>query len=496
MSVVVSDTLVPRVAAGAGLGPAMPSVVWRRLAYVYATLVVVGIGYFLFRMPFQLRDNLGLMVDAQQRTLWNILTEVDPGYVRPVLGGFVKIVFELSGGHYFLAYKTLHAIQVGLLLVLFVRLLDVRSSRDFAVSTLATTILVGIHTFNGTIREGFPINTFMTILVCCLTAVNLSMSRPRPWVGWASVFLLVWAVFTVETGLLVWVCFIVAYVVGFRGLSKRVLIALTVVIGVYFLLRFVIMGAGTPALGYRQTGFGFSNRDPEQLLELFGEVPLLLYAYNIASSILSVLFSEPRAGIWAASRSFLDGDLRDWQTVNIVSSFLATAVIGRFVWRRWRRWVAFDLEHGDRLVLLFLAVLGGNAVISYPYTKDVIMSPAGVFYALAAYVAIRDFLESAQRRTFYPVRAVSIALLLAVMSVTWCIRSVGNHYSLRSQAFLNSSDWTELDSWLQGRMDERQEPDAVALSKHLGDEVARKRVPNPYFGDRAAPGVIALFDPH
>ena len=194
-----------------------PSYVWRRLAYGYVALVAIGVGYFLFRMPFQLRDNLGLILDAQQLSFWDIVTEVDHGYVRPLLGGLVKIVFELSAGHYFVAYKAVHAAQVGLLLLLFVRLLDVRSSRDFAVSTLATTVLVGIHTFNGTISEGFPINTFMTILVSCVAAVNLSMSRPRPWVAWAGVCLLAWAVFTLETGLLVWVCFVVGYLSGFRG---------------------------------------------------------------------------------------------------------------------------------------------------------------------------------------------------------------------------------------------------------------------------------------
>ena len=220
MTVADSEASVRLLPEDTGRGGTAPSRIWGQLAYGYEGLVALGLGYFLFQMPFQLRDNLGLILDAQQRGFWETVAEVAPGYVRPLLGGLVKIVFELSAGHYFLAYKAVHAVQIGLLLVLFVRLLHVRSSQDFAVSTLATTMLVGIHTFNGTVREGFPINTFMTILVCCVAAVNLSLSRPRPWIGWAGVGLLAWAAFTVETGLLVWVCFVVGYL---SGLSPELL---------------------------------------------------------------------------------------------------------------------------------------------------------------------------------------------------------------------------------------------------------------------------------
>ena len=151
----------------------------------------------------------------------------------------------------------------------------------------------------------------------------------------------------------------------------------------------------------------------------------------------------------------MEGNLRGWQIVNVMSSTLASALIARLVWTRWRRWMTFDLEHGERLVLLFLAVLFGNAVISYPYTKDVIMSPAGVFFALAAYAATRDLLESVERRSFRLVSGTMIAAWLVVMSATWCVRSVSTHYSLRAQAFLNSSDWSELDSYLAQKGDER-----------------------------------------
>ena len=45
-----------------------------------------------------------------------------------------------------------------------------------------------------------------------------------------------------------------------------------------------------------------------------------------------------------------------------------------------------------------LMTLLANAAISFPYTKDVVMSPAAAFHALAAAVALRElFLRVAAR---------------------------------------------------------------------------------------------------
>ena len=63
-----------------------------------------------------------------------------------------------------------------------------------------------------------------------------------------------------------------------------------------------------------------------------------------------------------------------------------------FVWRRRDAWLARRFERDDQLVALFVMILAANAVISYPYTKDVIMSPAGAFFAVAGFAAVRNVL--------------------------------------------------------------------------------------------------------
>ena len=46
-----------------------------------------------------------------------------------------------------------------------------------AAVPLGLAALLGIHTFAGTVREAFPINTFMTILICCFAAADLAWTR-------------------------------------------------------------------------------------------------------------------------------------------------------------------------------------------------------------------------------------------------------------------------------------------------------------------------------
>jgi hypothetical protein len=53
----------------------------------------------------------------------------------------------------------------------------------------------------------------------------------------------------------------------------------------------------------------------------------------------------------------------------------------------------------DRLVFVFAGVLAANALLSYAYTKDDIMSVSGVFYGLAAYAASRFLIDRASSAT-------------------------------------------------------------------------------------------------
>ncbi len=114
---------------------------------------------------------------------------------------------------------------------------------------------------------------------------------------------------------------------------------------------------------------------------------------------------------------------------------------------RWRRWA---LTEADRLVLVFLAVLLANAGMNLVYTKDVIMSPSGALFGLAAAGVLGTWLggESTAR-----MRAGVTALVL-VVAASWGVKVLGVHYSLRDSAHATRKAWVYADGWL-----ERQEID-------------------------------------
>ena len=287
--------------------PASRAPAWT--AYGIALAVALALGHFVLGLPIQVSDSFGNMQELSKS--WSELLAdqlAKRNFLRPFLWAELKLVYDLSGGSYTAWFRTTHAVQVAVLALLFVALLRARTWRDAACVPLAFAVLVGMHTFTGTVREAFPINTFMTLLILCFAAAVVSLGRHRWWNDALVAVLFVVASLTVETGLLVWVIAVGAALLGASGVSRRGLAALTLLLGGYFFARFALLDIGSPDLMERASGFGFRVLEPQELVARFGDNPLPFYAYNVFSSLLSVLLSEPRGGVYAMTRALTAGD--------------------------------------------------------------------------------------------------------------------------------------------------------------------------------------------
>lgn len=437
-------------------------------------------GTFLLAIPVQLSDSFTEFISVHAHPLSEVIgAEFYNGtYFRPFRRALIKIVYDLSGGHYYAAFRGFQALQVLVLLLLIVRMLRVRSAAALVSLPLGLAILVGIHTFAGAVVEGLPVNHFLTILICCAAAVNLAQAKQTVLTDAAAVALLVCAMLTIESGLLIWVIFIATYAVGYRGISRRALIVLTVCVASYFLGRFVLIGGAPPGLNERSAGFGFSVLNPDELAARFGHNPIPFYAYNVLSAISCVLFAEPRGGVWMFIRELLHGRPEPWQFVNVLTSVATTLMMARFAAVRWPNWKAGDFDEADRFVILFLAVLPLNALFAGGYEKDVIMSPAGLFYGAAAYFVFRERLSGLK---VVPI-ATAVALLLAV---GWSVRFIGIHESLRARALSVREEWAYYDDWV--REQPRPMPlttEEQAIKQHLYEDAVLRapRVPQLSLG--------------
>jgi len=438
---------------------------WEIVAYGYGLLVTAVLGYFLVGLTIQVSDSFGNLLAVQEPTLGQVLRDQlsQRGYLRPLLWGQIKAVYELSGGDYFLWFRGIHVLQVAALIALCVHVMRPRDRLDAALVPLSLAVVVGAHTFMPLVREAFPINSFLTIAIACVAALALAQrAQPRWYVDAFAVALLAGSILTVESGVLVWVVSVAAYVVGMRGVSRTALITMTVAVVAYVLVRMLVLDVGSPSLSERASGFGFSTLEPADLVRRFEGRALVFYLYNIVSSIATVLFAEPKGGVWRFVWELTTGTLHPWTVVSVMSSTAATVLITWFVWSRRaaiRRW---HLDGADRLVIVFGGVLLANAVISFPYTKNVIMSPSGVFLGLAVYVASRAWLRAIPQR-----HAAITIVLFTVLTCGWAFRVAGNHYNLRRTAAEQRAEWVTVDSWLDRQRIALRSADARALHDAL-----------------------------
>ena len=413
----------------------------RLAAWALGALTAVALAGSVYRVPIQVSDSLEViervipMPSAAAAFVDGLHNS--PTMLRPLKEVRTRLLVqagEALGGRYHLVFRGYHALAGALLIALFVWVCRARSWTDVAALAAALAVLTGMHTFVGLFRESFPVNHYLIVAVSALATFALAQSRGGWLADLAAIVLLTSAALSFESGLLVWPVAVAAYASGLRGISGRGIVLMTMVVVLYAGLRVGYLGKTGAGVGERGTGFGAGALTQEEQIERFGNRPLVLYAYNVTMTASSVLLSQPQIGRFTVVSAWNNGSLPPVFIVQIASSLVTTVLIAWYAFsrgptgsRRWR----------EPVPLTFLAVLVVSALMSYAYAKDEIISTAGVFYAVAAYVAVRALF--ALRPPAWA-GALLIVVALAVSSA-WAIRSAGLHLRLRHGAFEARSGW-------------------------------------------------------
>ena len=376
---------------------------------------------------------------------------MEDGYFRPMRLATIKLVSDLANGHYVLGYRLFHALLVLAFLVLFVRALEVRDRLALAVVPLALTVFVGIHTFLGTVKEIYPTNHFLQIAVLALLALNLAQSR-----GGLLVDVLLFVTFTVaaltlESGLIVWVVVVAAWMSGMPGVSRRSVAGVTALL------------AGTSCC---DSGFSAPvcrrsrNAAPDSC---WRRSTRRRFASGSATTCCrSTPTTSPRPSPPCCFRSRGRACGCSSAPFAAISSRRATSsrsahrssppgCCWHTSWRELRSGVRRPATLADQHTVIFALVLAANAAMSYVYTKDEIMSTAGAFYALAVAGAAVYFLRTWPERARSGQATAVVCVVCLAGSAAWAIRAAGVHHVLRSQAFVQRNDWTRLDRDMEPR---------------------------------------------
>jgi hypothetical protein len=414
------------------------------VAYVLAGALAIALAHSVYQIPIQVSDSLEVIVASDEApSVGSLFLKTGPGgTLRPlryVQSRWLTHAARATGLPFHVWFRGLHAAITVTLVFLFAVAVPVATWLDLAAFGFALTVFTGIHTFPAMLQESFPVNHFAEVTVVALLAVVLAQRRPHVVSEAALLVLLGASLLLVESGVLIWVILVTCAALRLPGIRPRTAVAATLVLVAYLGAR-QYFEVGAPSIGAHGSGYGASFYSGDELSARFGNHPLPFLAYNVAGAALSVLFSEPRYGVYSLFTFARPDGPSPVVPINIGSSLLVTGLIAWFAAGLWRRgWRAWDRD--DRLVVLSGVVLMASAFCCLTYIKDEILTAAGAFYAISACLAARGLLQSLAGVNVPRRLALVVPVFFLVAAPLWTFRTLGTHFQLRHAAFITRNDW-------------------------------------------------------
>ena len=379
---------------------------------------------------------------------------------RPLFDLAIKAAYQ-TAGTWLPFYQTLVLLLFAAVLILVVALCRPVGAHRALAACVAVSCVSALHTSR--ILFGFwPLNHYAAVMVCVLLAVALALQAATRRFDWLFGPLALVAMFGLELGALIIPLTVVLWWFGAPGIGRRGVLSLVVGAAVYGVVRLTFAEYSGESL-YADTGFVFQTVDAASLRTRFGDSPWLLWIYNVGSTFLTIVASEPREGVFSFVESLLARDMESWRWFHVGLSTLTTLVIVGGLLRGWP-WS----ERDRLLVVAGCALLAFGSALGFLYTRDRIGLAGGIGYALLLYVAIASWLEPAAVKWLRTAVTVTIALVAAA----WVIRSGETFFQLRDLAWDYRTEWTERFDELGARQEQTvllQQLRRAALAKTPAD---------------------------
>ena len=349
---------------------------------------------------------------------------------RPMLDLGTRLAYK-SIGLSLRTYQALVELQFVLLLAALVLIFRPVGWRQGVAASLALSIAVGLHT-SRILFLFVPLNAYTASMLLVLAVVLFALMPGFRSYEWTLLPLTLVAMLWLELGVLIVPLVCAAWWVKAPGTTWRGVAATLAGFAIYLAMR-LGPGPGVGAADPPDTGFGFSNISAAERVALFAETPWLLWLYNVGSSLLTVLASEPRAGRFqfiALVRGV--GQVPLWMWLHVVSSVITTSIVF------WYLAGVRGRPHRDRVIAALGGVLLiGGSLLGFLYTRDRIGLPAGIGYAMLAYLAVRALLER-ERHGWHSLVVVPVIVILGFI---WTIRTAEMFVALRETAWDFHQEW-------------------------------------------------------
>lgn len=434
----MSDALPDSSSAAADV-PANSTRIWSTVVTMASAPLVIVLCVALWRSPFPITEIVALLEDVVDQPAASLLSP-DTTYYRPLfelaLSAFwhapAPVETKLAG------IKLMTIVPVVVMLVAFVWHLGPRTAVEAAAAALAVAVLIGSPGFRDNLEVGLSY-TIVGMPLALITWIVLNRER-RPWHTPLVVVLTVIAIGFKEQGLVLVSVVLVGWWTAAPGASRGMAVAATVIAICYVALR--ISATATWEVFEQDVGLGFTELDRFTAAARFGEFPYWMYAYNGASTIANVLFAEPTRGMFRIVHAAIYDNLQPWHVIHLCSSAALTALIAWWGTRRVSEALRAGWSPESRLFLVTIVVLLASGALSFNYSRDRLGGMAVVFYAAAAFFAVRAaaaLISKAPGAVF-----VAAALVLALLSAAWQTRAVATIEWARAHASGGTRQWLVL----------------------------------------------------
>lgn len=391
---------------------------------------------------------------------------------RPLFDLAIKASYE-TAGTWLPFYQALVLVLFAALLILVVGLCRPVGTKRTLAACVAVSCVSALHTSR--ILFGFwPLNHYAAVMVCVLLAIALALhptfaeasasaanaaadtpagrSATRRF-DWLFGPLALVAMFGLELGALIVPLTIVLWWFGAPGIGRRGVLSVLAGAAIYLTVRLMFAEYSGESL-YADTGFVFQTMDAASLRARFGDSPWLLWIYNVGSTFLTIVTSEPREGVFSFVESLLARDMESWRWFHVGLSALTTLVIVGGLVRGWP-WS----ERDRLLVVAGSALLVFGSALGFLYTRDRIGLAGGIGYALLLYVASASWLEAASAtataaRPDTGWQRLAVTGVSALLAAAWVIRSGETFFQLRDLAWDYRIEWTERFEELGARQEQ------------------------------------------
>lgn len=454
---------------------------WTAAVMLAAIPLVGALCFTLWTTPYPITEAVAMFEDIEEQPVTRFLSPYR-AYFRPASYAAFSAIWHgaPSQDAALVLLRLMTLVPVVVLVLLFVWHLRPRTAIEAGAAAAAVAVLVGSPGFRDNIEVGIP-DTIIGMAAVFIAWVVLN--QPRRW--WHPPALLACALIAIgfkEQGLVIVPLIIGAWWARAPGATRTMAITAAVIAVGYIALRLVGSSAWAPF--EQDVGFGFSEINAKEAAVQFGRFLPVIYVYNAAATVSNVLFAEPTRGVFEVVRAILDARVQPWQVLQVASSAGLTIVIawwGIAALRSTRR-AGWTIE--ARLFLVSTIVLLAAGALSFNYSRERLAGMAAVFYAAAAFFALRAAavrLVDAPRR-----RLVAGGLALTLLAAAWHVRAVGTLESARVHSWGNQREWFVLID--RRRIDFGHRPIYMRIMESMVEQGRNPDAPRPtHF-----PGPIAM----